>query len=436
MLGRRQTWLRELVPVRHIGIPSRKGVRYVTLSSGSQIALVGVLCCGLAFAAGLSLGVIPLGLSSDDAGGAVSADELKTRLAQVQERLEATTRDLEQARARLSETEAQGETLRGQLDTSENRLRDLAQTRQQAVAERERIQQQLKSAESALGNKGALVERLTQNLDNAKAELRRLDQQRAELSGKLHELQSRVAVVKPPGRFLAEREAPQAKAPDQQVASVRSPEVAPSLSGKGRSGWAELSQLLASAGVDVDHLLVRFGAVAPGQGGPFVAMGSAKPGGMSQGAAPVNAEGMQKLLKTLPLTAPMSSYQIESHFGARIDPFNGHRAFHAGLDLSSAFGAPVFATAPGRVVYAGPKGDFGRVVEIDHGSGIITRYAHLHRIMANIGQHVGEHQRIGLLGSTGRSSGPHVHYEVIVNGNSLDPEKFLAAGKGMAVSSR
>lgn len=412
-------------------------MHYVTLSSGNQVALLAALCCGLAIVTGPTLGVSPFGGGADNAEVAVSRDALKARLAQLQERLEATTQDLEQARARLSDSQEQSETLRGQLDTSENRLHDFAQTRQQALAEREHIQQRLKSAESALDSKGALVDRLTQNLDSAKAELHRLDQQRAELSGRLHELQSKIIQTKP-GRVLAEREPPPVKVPEQQVASAKGAEAAPAapMSGKVRSGWAELSQLLASTGVDVDHLLVHFGAVAPGQGGPFVAMANAKPGGNGQAAMPVNAEGMQKLLKTLPLTAPLPAYQVESHFGPRYDPFNGHRAFHAGLDLSAAFGSPVYATAPGRVLFAGPKGEFGKVVEIDHGSGIVTRYAHLHRILANIGQHVGEQQRIGLLGSTGRSSGPHVHYEVIVNGNSVDPEKFLAAGKGMAVSLR
>jgi len=431
MPRRRQKWVRSIFPERHIGIPSLGGVQYVTLSSRSQIIGIAGLVAGALFSVGSPSGFWPVGMSPIASEAPVSADELKSQLAQLQERLEATTRDLEQARARIADTETQDDTLRGQLDTNENRLHDLTQTRQQMAADKERIQQQLKSAETALDSKGAQVERLTKNLDGAKVELRRLDQLRAELTGKVQELQSKVALAKP-GR-VAEREPLQAKAPGQRLAAAES---APVAAGRGHAGWPELSQLLASAGVDVDHLLIRFGAVAPGKGGPFVAMGNAKQGGNGQEALPVSTEGMQKLLKTLPLTAPLPSYQIESHFGPRSDPFNGHRAFHAGLDLSSKFGTPVYSTAPGKVVFAGPKGEFGKVVEIDHGAGIITRYAHLHRTMANIGQHVAEHQRIGLLGSTGRSSGPHVHYEVIVNGNSLDPEKFLAAGKGMTVSAK
>jgi murein DD-endopeptidase MepM/ murein hydrolase activator NlpD len=192
------------------------------------------------------------------------------------------------------------------------------------------------------------------------------------------------------------------------------------------TGSGDIWKLLSSVGVDLDRLAARFGATRPGQGGPYIAAKGLKANAAAGGDA--LPDGLKKMLKTLPLSAPLMHYQLESRFGVRHDPFNRRSAMHTGLDFSAPFKSPVFSTAPGTVIFAGSKGEFGRVVDIDHGAGIVTRYAHLHRIMVALGQHVGLHEQIGLLGSSGRSTGPHVHYEVQVNGVPQDPEKFLQAG--------
>ncbi len=130
--------------------------------------------------------------------------------------------------------------------------------------------------------------------------------------------------------------------------------------------------------------------------------------------------------RRLALSAPLAAYHLESRFGPRRDPFNGAMAFHAGLDLVAPFRAPVYGAAPGTVVFAGIKEAYGRCVDIDHGNGLVTRYGHLDRILVSRGQHVGAHQQIALLGNTGRSTGPHLHFEVRVNGQPQDPLKFLS----------
>jgi murein DD-endopeptidase MepM/ murein hydrolase activator NlpD len=140
-------------------------------------------------------------------------------------------------------------------------------------------------------------------------------------------------------------------------------------------------------------------------------------------------EKLQFILRSLPLTAPIDSYYISSAFGARMDPFNGERAIHEGIDMVSKLRSDVLATAPGTVIFAGWKGGYGRVVEIDHGLGIVTRYAHLYAINVKVGDVVDYRQEIGKLGSSGRSSGPHVHFEVRYNGRPLDPMSFLKAGR-------
>jgi murein DD-endopeptidase MepM/ murein hydrolase activator NlpD len=136
----------------------------------------------------------------------------------------------------------------------------------------------------------------------------------------------------------------------------------------------------------------------------------------------------------LPISAPLKSFKIGSPFGEREDPINGREAFHSGLDLDAPYMSPVYATAPGIVTYAGYRGEYGKMVEIDHGHGISTRYAHLHRYTVSVGQHVAAHAEIGLLGTTGRSTGPHVHYEVLVNGEPQNPAKFLQLGHVMPVA--
>jgi murein DD-endopeptidase MepM/ murein hydrolase activator NlpD len=136
----------------------------------------------------------------------------------------------------------------------------------------------------------------------------------------------------------------------------------------------------------------------------------------------------------LPLAAPLAQYELSSGYGLRRDPINHRRAMHAGIDLRGAMRAPVIATAPGRVVQAGRRRGYGLMVEIDHGLGVHTRYAHLAAIAVRPGQRVRLGGRVGLLGSTGRSTGPHLHYEVLVDGRPRNPQPFLKAGQRLAFS--
>jgi murein DD-endopeptidase MepM/ murein hydrolase activator NlpD len=148
------------------------------------------------------------------------------------------------------------------------------------------------------------------------------------------------------------------------------------------------------------------------------------------GARLQEAKMYDQVLHTLPLGAPVASpYRESSGYGYRSDPFTRKAAFHEGADLAAHRGAPIVATAPGTVFFAGVKGSFGRVVEIDHGAGFRTRYGHLNTINVKTGQKVAIGQKVGTMGSTGRSTGPHLHYEVYYRGKSYDPIKFLRAGK-------
>ncbi len=129
-----------------------------------------------------------------------------------------------------------------------------------------------------------------------------------------------------------------------------------------------------------------------------------------------------------PFGAPVDDANRTSGFGGRFDPFTGAGAFHAGIDFGGAHRTPIEATAPGVVAFVGQRSGYGNVVEIDHGRGMKTRYAHLAAFSVQAGQRVALGQRIGAMGSTGRSTGTHLHYEIWVDGRVQNPDRFLRAG--------
>jgi murein DD-endopeptidase MepM/ murein hydrolase activator NlpD len=140
-------------------------------------------------------------------------------------------------------------------------------------------------------------------------------------------------------------------------------------------------------------------------------------------------QSLSGVVTALPLARPTTTGRLGSGFGPRIDPFTGRPAFHPGLDFPAPMMTPVYATAPGIVSFTGVRNGYGNVVEIDHGHGLKTRFAHLAAIWVTVGQHVAIGERLGGVGSTGRSTGPHLHYEVWVDGHVTDPERFLEAGQ-------
>ena len=137
----------------------------------------------------------------------------------------------------------------------------------------------------------------------------------------------------------------------------------------------------------------------------------------------------RSVAESLPLTPPMARRHVSSRYGVRPDPFLGRSALHAGVDYALPQGTPVTVSAPGKVVHAGRAGGYGKMVEIDHGRGITTRYGHMSRIDVRVGQTVTKGTPIGAVGSTGRSTGPHLHYEIRRGGKAIDPERFFGIGE-------
>jgi murein DD-endopeptidase MepM/ murein hydrolase activator NlpD len=177
-------------------------------------------------------------------------------------------------------------------------------------------------------------------------------------------------------------------------------------------------------------------AEAPASGGPFVPVKLASEDQtfgralLRVNLARADANALSTTLLKVPLRKPVAGDIDEtSPFGVRTDPFVHEAAMHTGIDFRGDTGDPIRATASGTVTIAGLSGGYGKMVEIDHGNGLVTRYGHLSEIDVEVGDTVRAGGIVGKLGSTGRSTGPHLHYEVRVKGEAVDPQKFLDAGE-------
>ncbi|MEM5492138.1 M23 family metallopeptidase [Hoeflea sp. AS16] len=188
---------------------------------------------------------------------------------------------------------------------------------------------------------------------------------------------------------------------------------------------------------EIDEIIKSAGLPAPAfddsaVGGPFVRPNDpnafeATLDDLDQALGRLDA--VRRHARKLPIGIPAPGRDITSRFGNRRDPFLGRLAFHGGIDFRTPSGTPVYSTGAGVVVHAGRNGGYGKMVEIDHGNGITTRYAHLSAVEVRKGDHVNNGKRIGKSGSTGRSTGPHLHYEVRRNGDAVNPMRFLKAAK-------
>ena len=175
---------------------------------------------------------------------------------------------------------------------------------------------------------------------------------------------------------------------------------------------------------------------APGAiGGPFVPVTlTAEAGAFERQLYRINiarahVERLTRTLGAVPVRKPIiGEIDLSSGFGVRMDPFVRAMAMHTGIDFRSSTGDPVRVTANGTVTSAGWSGGYGKMVEVDHGNGFSTRYGHMSEISVKAGQTVRIGQTLGRVGSTGRSTGPHLHYETRIDGEAIDPQKFLRAG--------
>jgi len=201
----------------------------------------------------------------------------------------------------------------------------------------------------------------------------------------------------------------------------------------------ELERTLASVGVNTKVASAMVGDGKYGRGGPFIAAPLTGSLPTSYDFDPVSLfnshadrlDNLATVMKTLPLASPLVDYEMTSPFGARNDPINAMNGIHEGVDLGAAIGTPVAATGDGQVVWAGWRDRYGNLVEIDHGNGLRTRYGHLSKVLVTVGAHISRGSVVGLVGETGRTTGPHLHYEVRMGEQATNPMKFIVAGQNV-----
>jgi murein DD-endopeptidase MepM/ murein hydrolase activator NlpD len=454
--------------------------RHIVLPSRVQAVLLSGLLAGTAACAYLGVSRVSYEdrLVHKTAAAVARAETAKTALRDqvggLQHKLVALARQRDQAQSQASALASQAGALRGELSATEARLQSLVKAQSPPAPPPGAVEQPPPSAAAGAAPKANQAADLAKTLDQTQQALQQEKTQSAALAAQLDKIQAdRAAEAAQLAQYKASLEETARELAG--LGAVRGKKTAPRVRFRLRLGeiWQKLSQLrlpgaepaaapglaegataaaaapaadsgveiarfgrkeaaafvhaLASAGVDVGRVLSQFGA-APAEGGPFVP--PPKAGSSATDAiSPEKLATLEGLAKTLPVTAPLVHYEIGSPFGVRTDPFNHRAGFHTGIDMDAPYKSPVYATAPGTVIYSGWLGDYGRVVEIDHGLGIVTLYAHLQRCLVAVGQKVAANAEIGLLGTTGRSTGPHVHYEVRVDGQPQDPEKFLGLAR-------
>ena len=176
--------------------------------------------------------------------------------------------------------------------------------------------------------------------------------------------------------------------------------------------------------------MMRNAERAGAMGGPLELLATASDGSVDPrferlGLSLARMNALERALDGIPQVVPASVQKITSGFGYRSDPFTRRGAMHNGIDFKGARGSAIFAAAQGEVVFSGWKSGYGKTVEIRHDNGMMTRYAHMSRLDVQVGQNVAAGETIGGLGNTGRSTGPHLHFEVRINDRAVNPRPFL-----------
>ncbi len=345
---------------------------------------------------------------------------LLLKAANYQKQVMAFAMDLKQNQIKRLKVEERNTSLQRRLRTVRKKLTSTENERRQIIVDREGLTQELGTIEDKVREMSNYNFALKDNLNSIESDLQvaLAERNRAFIDGR--KMQAKVADLNK--RLLeiqtAEKESVQ-RLTDGAISNIDT-----------------MEKIVALTGLKVSKVLAVDNPIFQGQGGPFIA---AKPDSLPGDLLKANltnldyhlkySNALRAVLQKMPLTAPLNSYYISSRYGKRRDPINKKWAAHYGLDMGSALNTPVYATAPGVVVTAGWKGNFGKVVEIDHGAGIRTRYAHLNKILVKKGQKVNFRKKIALVGNTGRSTGAHLHYEIHFNGRTRNPAKFIKAGR-------
>lgn len=414
-----------LFPERQIVLRSDADVSFVTLSQRLQMSVAAVLFMFGAWTTFASVsyllnGVILEAKDQQVASARLAYRSLLSELATFQDKFSSATARLEENRGMLLGLVEKNASLQINLKTVTAQLKNTEQERENVLATREQLNNSLASLED---QKYQLTGNNFELKDNLKTVEKDLQVALSERNGALFEgTRMRRQIKELDGRLVNLEEA--------------ETEAVQRLMNRTTEYNESMRQVIKMTGLSHKKLLAANGFGGNGQGGPFI---PAEPDGIAASKIKANlneldqflmqAEGLQDIMARMPLAPPLTSYRITSPYGKRRDPVNKKWSAHYGLDMGSPYKSSVYVAAPGVVTFAGWKGRFGKLIEIDHGAGLKTRFAHLSKILVKKGQKVKFRDKVGLLGSTGRSTGAHLHYEVSFRGRNLNPLKFFKAGR-------
>ncbi|MEQ8397026.1 peptidoglycan DD-metalloendopeptidase family protein [Thalassobaculum sp.] len=466
--------VRRVVPERQVILRTDGETRYVRLTTGVQLAVIAGWLAVAGWVGFATVGYYTQGTMILAKNQAIDRSrhayrKLLDQVSDYQLSIVGITRDLKETEAHLRRLFSQNEALKQDLTSTAVALRTSEVERSRIASSRVALGDQLELLGSELrqitGKNNALeahIGTLRRHLETIEAEKAEIAAERAALDDRmwaLHNdleasnskvalLQNNVRALKGDLRTVILERSAIASDNDglhgQLSALQRTLEEERDLhrtelrriADRAQQNIRTVEEVIRRTGLKLDTIVPLPDKELMGQGGPFVPYHpdmrtDDEDDDTLRGSLNQRLERWSKLqgvFVALPLVSPLTDYRITSRYGPRVDPFNGRTAMHDGLDMAGPYKQPVTSTADGEVVFAGRRSRYGRVVEIDHGHGLMTRYAHLAKVTVRRGETVKIGRTIGLLGSSGRSSGPHVHYEVRYHGKALNPAKFLKAG--------
>jgi len=350
-------------------------------------------------------------------------DELEQDLFESEKRFDVVLEQLNGKQGRLIDAASVESTLEVRLAAIKKRLETVTEERNEAVYKFTNMRMNAAQVEDALEGARKREEQMKETLQSVSTALTTAAADRDSARSSAETLQAEYDQIKDEITRVTEQR-------DQIMSRLED---------AAKVSLSELHNIIKKTGVDVNSIIKSVERSYSGAGGPFIPLGSIQ-------AVPAeftaDYKRVDSLLSTmdrvnlhriaidkLPLAKPVRTYRYTSGFGARKDPKSGRRAYHKGMDMAAPRGTPVYAPADGVVIKAGRERGYGNVIRVKHALGFVTVYAHLHRIHVKSGQRIERGQKIGQVGSTGKSTGSHLHYEIRYNKTAINPVKFIEAGK-------
>ena len=426
-------------PEKRLFLRSDQGTRFVRLSPASQVMIWSggtlIIAWSIVATAMVLTSAVGSGDLREQARRAQSTYE--ARLNALSQQRDARTRDAEAAHQRFTLALGQISQMQSALLASEERRGELSKGIEIIQATLRETMRQRDQARHDAARMGA---RLADNTATAVTDAGRMKDE----AGTVDFLSAALTSTADERDQMAQDVAAEAKTVDEllleaKLTRQRNDHIFSRLEDAVTVSLAPMDKMFRAVGMPPDQILKQIREGYSGQGGALTPLAYSTKGGPPD-ADSLRANGILAQLdrvnmyriaaEKLPLSLPLkTAFRYTSGFGYRHDPFTGKSHLHKGTDFASGYGTPIYATADGVVVKAGWGTGYGRVVEIRHAFGLQTRYAHMSKIRVKAGQRVSRGDRIGDMGSSGRSTGTHLHYEIRVNGKAINPMIYIKAAQ-------